>query len=624
MTTFPLRMAWRETRASWRHFVYFLACIAVGVGGVVGVSLFGANVERAVTREARSLLGGDIEIRLSHRLGEEGTAVLASLEKRGIAVTHASELVAMVSMPQTEKRSAGEATRLVELKAVEPGYPLYGTVAHAPPRPLAALLEATQAQGCRPTCYGALVQESLLIHMGAELGARMKIGDAVFVITGVIQKEPDRMANLFSLGPRVLISQEALSAAQLVKPGSRVRERFLLKLPPAMELTSVQQELRGRLTGESPRISSYREAQPQLKQFLDQLTQYLGLVGLTALFVGGIGVASSVQAFLREKLYSIAVLKILGADTRTVIQVYLGQALALGLLGCAAGVLLGTALQAVLPKAVAAVLEINILEQMEFSSTVGAASLLPIAKGVGLGLLTTLLFSVWPLLAIRGIKPGAILRRDVEAREAGLPVRVLSWCDWWHSPAMRDRPRFLTGVGIGAGLAGLSMWQAGSIKVGALFIAGLVAAVVLLILGAHALLLILRRLPAARSISVRQAVGNIVRPGSQTVGVMMSIGIGVMVMATIGMVERSLVDRVREDRPTDAPTFFFIDIQPDQAEPFLNLLHKETGSLAPELTPLVRSRLSAIGPTGSTQEQETRSPCATDSGKLPLGPAGYR
>jgi putative ABC transport system permease protein len=593
MTIFPLKMAWRETRASWRHFVYFLACIAVGVGGVVGVSLFGGNVERAVTREARSLLGGDIEIRLSHQPGDKGTQVLTSLEKRDIAVTHATELVAMVSEPETANRPA-HATRLVELKAVEAGYPLYGTLAYVPNAPLAALLEARQAEGCRPACHGALVQESLLIHMGIKLGGRLKIGDEFFIITGIIQKEPDRMANMFSLGPRVLISQEGLTAAQLVKPGSRVRERFLLKLPPAMELSPVQHELRGRLTGESARVSSYREAQPQLKQFLDQLSQYLGLVGLTALFVGGIGVATSVQAFLREKLQSIAVLKILGADTRTVIQVYLGQALGLGLLGCAAGVLVGLALQTVLPIAVASLLEINLLEQVEFSSSLGAASFFPIVKGIGLGLLTTLLFSVWPLLAIRGIGPAAIFRRDVEATRDGRRPAVFSWYECWKSPVLRDRSRLITGLGIGAGLAGLSMWQAGSVKVGGLFITGLLIAVMLLILTTQGLLSVLRRLPAARSISVRQAIGNILRPGSQAVGVMMSIGVGVMVMATIGMVERSLVDRVREDRPTDAPTFFFIDIQPDQADSFMNLLHRETGTLAPELTPLVRSRLAAV------------------------------
>jgi putative ABC transport system permease protein len=594
MNVFPFTMAWRETRAAWRHFLYFLACIAVGVGGVVGVSLFGANVERAITREARSLLGGDIEIRLSHQPGQEGSAVLASLEKRGIILGHASELVAMVSLSDPVETRTVPMTKLVELKAVESGYPLYGALTHTPKASLDELLGTRQQTGCLSVCYGALVQESFLIQMGVRPGARIKIGDAFFVITGVIEKEPDRMANMFSLGPRVMISQEGLTAAQLVKPGSRVRERFLLKLPATMAIPPVQHELRGRLAGESARVSSYREAQPQLKQFLDHLSQYLGLVGLTALFVGGIGVATSVQAFIREKLHSIAVLKVLGADTRTVIHVYLGQALGLGLLGSAIGVMVGLALQTVLPRAVSRLLEVNVLEQVEFSSAIGVASLAPILKGIGLGLLTTLLFSLWPLLAIRAIKPAAIFRRDIEGAGGAIPSRAVLLREGWTSTATRDRPRLAAGLGIAAGLAGLSMWQAGSVKVGSLFIAGLLVAVLLLIGASRALLAVLSRLPAARSISVRQAVGNIIRPGSQAVSVMMSIGVGVMVMVTIGVIEHALVRQVRDSRPTDAPTFFFIDIQPDQADAFAGLLHTETGDLAPELTPLVRSRLRAI------------------------------
>jgi putative ABC transport system permease protein len=593
MSLFPLKMAWRETRASWRHFFYFLACIAVGVGGVVGVSLFGTNVERAVKREARSLLGGDIEIRLSHRPGEQGTAVLESLRARDIVVSHASELAAMASLSSEERAQAVPATLLVELKAVEHSYPLYGALVHAPSESREVLLGPRRQPGCRPVCYGALVQESFLIRLGADVGDRITIGDADFILAGILQKEPDRMANMFSLGPRVLISQEGLTAARLVRPGSRVRERFLLKLPATMEIASLQHELRGRLAGESARVSSYREAQPQLKQFLDQLAQYLGLVGLTALFVGGIGVGSSVQAFLRERVHSIAVLKTLGAGTCTVMLTYLGQALGLALLGCAAGVVVGLALQVVLPRAVARLLEINVLEQVNFAATLGPDSLVPILKGVGLGLLTTLLFSLWPLLAIRAIKPAAIFRRDIEAAERRLPAQWGSWKSWWNSPALRDRPRLAAGVAIVTGLAGLSMWQAGSVKVGALFITGLIAAVALLSLAAQGLISVLRRLPPARWISVKQAIGNIVRPGSQAVGVMMAIGVGVMAIVTVGMIEHSLVHRVQDSRPTDAPTFFFIDIQADQADAFAALLHKETGAHA-ELTPLIRSRLRAI------------------------------
>ncbi len=592
MMPFWLTMAWRELRSAWRHFLYFLACIALGVGAVVGVSLFSANVEQAVLKEARGLLGGDLEIRLSKPLGPQGVTVLQGLDERGVLTTRVSELVAMARRVD-RSRGAPEETQLVELKAVESQYPLYGIVKIEPSRPLKELLHPS-GNACRETCHGAVVQEALLIRLGLVLGDAIKIGQASFRITGIIHTEPDRMANMFSLGPRVLISQEGLAAADLVKPGSRLRERHLLKLPGSIALSPLLYELRSRLAGESARVSSYRDAQPQLKQFLDQLSRYLGLVGLTALFVGGIGVALSIQAFIREKFQSIAILKTLGAETKTIMQSYLGQAVGLGVVGSIMGIGIGLALQGLLPQAVATLLATDLLRQVEFSSVLSSAALASLAKGLGLGVLTTLLFSLWPLLTIREIKPAAIFRREVEG-DSRRPLQVeISW--WQRSARLltRDPIRAVAMTGIGLGLAGLSVWQARSLTIGGIFIGGLLVAVAALVLAAKAFLLVMRSLPMPRALSVRQALSNIQRPGGHTLGVMVSIGVGVMVILAIALLEHALIRQVGENRPIDSPTFFFIDIQPDQTLSFLALIHRRTGDLATQLTPLVRSRLHAI------------------------------
>ncbi|MCE3222242.1 MAG: putative Uncharacterized ABC-type transport system, permease component YbbP [Nitrospira sp.] len=593
MMPFWLTMASRELRSAWRHFLYFQACIALGVGAVVGVSLFSSNVEQAVLREARGLLGGDLEIRLSRPLSAPGIALLQGLEARGVYRTHVSELVAMASPGDPSFQGEAAKTQLVELKAVDSRYPLYGVVRLDPDRPLMELLSA-DANSCHEACLGAVVQESLLIRLGLVVGDPIKIGQASFRITGVIHIEPDRMANMFSLGPRVLISQEGLAAADLVKPGSRLRERHLLKLPESMAISPLLHELRDRLVSESAQVSSYREAQPQLKQFLDQLTRYLGLVGLTALFVGGIGVALSIQAFVREKFQSIAILKALGAESRTIILSYLGQAIALGIVGSSVGVGIGIALQVILPQAVSTLLATDLLQQVEFSSLLSPAAVAPLVKGLGLGILTTLLFSLWPLLTIREIKPAAIFRREIDV-DSRLPLP--GHTSLWRraiGPLTADPVRTATAAGIGLGLAGLSIWQAGSLTIGGLFIGGLLVAVVTMVLAANALLFAMRSLPMPRALSVRQALGNIQRPGGQTLGVMLSIGIGVMVILVIALLEHALVRQVGDNRPTDSPTFFFIDIQPDQARGFVELVHQRTGDLKTQLTPLVRSRLLAI------------------------------
>ncbi|MBH0179051.1 MAG: FtsX-like permease family protein, partial [Nitrospira sp.] len=589
MTSFTLHMAWRETRAAWRHFLYFLVCIAIGVGALTGVSLFGAQVEQTVTKEARSLLGGDLEIRLSWQVSPAGQTVLDSLRDRDVALTHISELVAMAA--KAAPSTTGQQTQIIELKAVEPQYPLYGSLRLEPNGNLAALL-GRQTSTCRePLCFGIVVQESLLIRMGLSVGDQLKIGQGQFIITGVVRTEPDRMANAFSLGPRVFMSQEGLHAADLIKLGSRVRERYLLKIPSAMAPEPLLFELRGRLASDSARVSGYRDAQPQLKQSLEQLTRYLGLIGLTALFVGGLGVATSVHAFIREKLNTIAILKTVGADSPTIMWTYVLQAMLLGLVGSLVGLIIGVLLHQGLPWMIAALMASDLLDQLGFAKGGMEISFAPLAKGLALGLLSTLLFTLWPLLTIRDIKPARIFRRDVAPLTASVdPVRTR----WWQLWQGMDRVKALTSIGIGLGLTLLSMWQAGSWKVGTLFILSFTAAVVLLGLSARVALSTLKKWPRPEHLILRQALGNVVRPGSQVVGITIAIGIGVMVVTTVSLVERSLLTQVGENRPTDAPSFFFIDIQPDQSEEFVALLRRRSNDPTPKLTPLIRSRLSAL------------------------------
>ncbi|MEW6542676.1 MAG: FtsX-like permease family protein [Nitrospirota bacterium] len=614
-------MAWRETRAAWRHFLYFFVCIALGVGALVGVALFAAKVERAVTREARGLMAGDLEVRLSHPLSETGQEVLRSLAPRGIAVAHVSELAAMAAVVTDDPTAQRIPSQIVELKAVEEGYPFYGALVLDSDQTLMRLL-APPEEVCRRgegvgegrACYGAVVQESLLIRLGLSVGQQVKIGEAVFTITGVLKKEPDRVAGAFSLGPRVMVSQEGLAAAALVKPGSRVRERYLLKVPAGTAIEPLLFELRGRLARESARVIHYRDAQPQLKRFLDQLTRYLGLIGLTALFVGGIGVASSVQAFLREKMTTIAVLKTVGANSGTVLRTYLIQTLLLGTVGSLVGIALGLALQAGLPGLMATLLP---LAAIELTAT-SASAALPILKGMAMGILTTLLFTLWPLLGVRDVRPAVIFRRDV------LPVagmwQPLFPLDWRKLLASVDRVRVGTALGIGLGLAGLAIWQAGSWRVGLLFIGALAAAVLVLYVATLLLIRVLRLVPGPRSLALRHAIGNLHRPGGQAVGVMVSVGIGVMVIVGASLLERSLVNELGENRPVNSPTFFFIDIQPDQREGFIHLLGSLPNVPRPELTPLVRSRLHALNGKPVELEEEAGGEAAEGERNRPERP----
>ena len=581
------RMAWRETRGAWRHFLYFFVCIAIGVSALVGVSLFAAHVEHAVSSQAKGLLGGDLEIRSSHPLSAESRTVLDTLDQRSVSRTHISELVAMAARTTREATTA-QATQIVELKAVEPGYPLYGALKIEPSLSLDRLLHPDRSQCEILPCHGAVVQEALLLRMGLVIGDRFKIGKAEFVITGLVRTEPDRMANAFSLGPRVIISAAGLKSSALVQPGSRIRERELLRLPPQMPLEPLRAELRDRLAVDHVRVSGYRDAQPQLKQFLEQLSRYLGLIGLTALFIGGLGVAMSIHAFMQEKLKTIAILKTLGADSSVLIGIYVLQAIGLGLIGSGAGMLLGILLQRVLPPLLAGAFVSDLLAQVGASTELSAVSIGPLLKGGALGLLTTLLFSLWPLLRVRDVVPSAIFRREVDQGTGG------SRSSWRIRIGLQDRVGMTTTGALMFGLAALSVWQAGSWRVGGWYIGGVAIAILTLLGCARLLVSGLRLIPKPASLTLRYAIGNVLRPGGHTPGILLAIGLSVMVIVTVSLVERALLRQVGETRPVDAPTFFFIDLQPDQTAGFAKLITERTAGRRPEMTPLVRSRLHTV------------------------------
>ena len=561
MSSFPFRMAWRETRASWRHFAYFFVCIMLGVAALVGVGLFGASLDRAIQREARSLMAADVELRTSRPLTPEGEAVLKSFETQGIARMQVSELVAMAAIPSDGQSDRRRGTQLVELKAVEPGYPFYGKLRAEPADALEKVL------GGGPGSF-ALVQEALLIRLDLAVGDTLKIGQAEFTIAGVLRKEPDRAAGAFSLGPRVLISRKGLEATALIQPGSRVTNRHLLKLPDTMDARALQGALAQTFPDKTARISAYQESQPMLRRFLRQMTMYLGLVGLIALMVGGIGVASSVRAFLKEKLETIAVLKAVGAESGTILRVYLVQTMLLGLLGSLAGAALGAGLQVALPPLMAQWLPV----ELEFH-----LSLPPLALGLAMGLLTTALFALWPLLEVRRLKPNLVFRRDVSEEPAGSPGRA-AW--------------LISGM-LALALAGLALLQAGSWRSAGLFIGALVLALGLLQGTAWLVVRLVRRLPRWRSLAWRQGSANLYRPGNPTRSILVSVGVGVMVILAVHLIERNLLWEIGETLPADAPSFFFIDIQPDQHDAFARLL-AERGYADTRLTPLVRSRLWSL------------------------------
>lgn len=545
-------MAVREVRTGWRRLLFFVLSIAVGVGALVGIASFSANLEGAIRREARTLMAADVQLTSNQPFDAETRATLAPIVAVGGRTAELAE------MPSMAARVDGARTQLVELKGLRGGYPFYGELVTEPARPLSELL----ADG------GIVVEEALLLQLGVAVGERIKLGGREFRVAGLLRREPDRVAAAFSLGPRVLIDLDDVESAGLITVGSRVRHRLLVGLPGDVDAGAVTARLDAALD-ERVQVSSFEAAQPTLRLFLARMRDFLRLATLVTLVLGGLGVAQSIRVFLQQKQDTIAILKVVGATTREVTAVFVVQCLGLAVLGSGLGLGLGVALQQVLPRVVGELLPVEVV-----GAFVPGAAL----EGVAVGVITALLFCLLPLLAIRGVAPAQILRREL----AVVP------------PVADRRARVLALVVLGGGLAGLAAWLAGSWLLGGIFVVGVAAALLVLAGASRAALAGLRRLPRARSLSVRQGLGNLTRAGSQATAVMVSLGLGVAVIAQIQLVQSGLLARVADDAPADAPNFFFIGILPEQVEPFRRLLAEQGAAEGLRLVPIVQARLARI------------------------------
>jgi putative ABC transport system permease protein len=557
MTPFlAVRLARRELRGSLRGFGVFLACLALGVAAIAAAASLERSLRQTMVEDAQALLGGDAELRLSYRP--------PSAEERdflsGLGVL--SEAIQMRAMARAED---GQGQTLVELKGVDGLYPLYGTVVLAPAQPLGQALERRQG------LWGAAVDANLLTRLGLHLGDTVRLGEARIRLSAVIEREPDRIANAFSFGPRILLDARALDETGLLQPGSVVYHTILLRLAAALPAAELKQMLDRRFPDAGWFFRDAAQAAPGVKRFLDQMTLFLTLVGLTALLVGGIGIAGGVTAFLDGRIATIAILKCLWAPPALVNRVYgLQVALLAGV-----GIVLGLALGAALPYALVAAFG----DRLPVAARLGIYAR-PLAEAAAFGALTAIAFGTWPL-ARAGRTPAATLFRDVLA-----------------TARRRPGPRALAVIAIAAGLlAALAIVTAADRRLASGFVAAS-AAILALFLAAGQGLVAGAGLTAQRLVgrggnpSWRLGLSALSRPGAPTRGVVLSLGLGLTLLVTVSMVEANLGRQLDQRVPAEAPAFFFIDIQPDQAELFDRLVADAGGQSQRAL--MVRGRITRI------------------------------
>lgn len=596
------KIAWRDLHASWAKFAFVIVAVALGVGSLTGMQSFSVVFQRTLLQQARNIMSADLSARDFHVYTDKELAQLDKLQSHGVQHTLVTETVSMAST------TSNPDPLLVSLKVVDPSqYPYYGQVQLASGRALRDVLKNDTT----------VVSEEFLLRMHTHVGDTLQLGNRSFRIVDVVRSEPDRISSSFGIGPRVLITQAALAATGLVRPGSRATERMLFRLPAqgngrqqSMSVDALRKQVETVLP--EAQVIDFREANPALVDGLHRATAMLTLVSLVTMVLSAIGVAMAMHAHLQQRLETIAIMKALGARSSQVMRIYLLQTLFLGIVGALLGIAAGSAVARAFP---------ILLEKLISLPVEGHLALGPVLIGMFTGILTTLLFTLPPLLEIRDFRPLRILRRNVEEdRRPGLG-RILP----------RDRVQIVAIVVILLGLAAIASTLTQSAMIGEWFAGGLLAVLVFLLLTASGVLLAVRglmqRYRARFSPTVRQGLANLYRPGNQSAAVLTALGVGVMLIMTVYFVQQAIVRDLNVTGSSKIPNVFLVDVSTDELPGVRKLLAAQPavqGKL--ESIPIVAARILSINgvPTDQLQIQHyprrmLRSTSVTWADTLPVG-----
>jgi putative ABC transport system permease protein len=550
---FILQMARREIRASWRRLLFFFACIAVGVGAIAAGRSMLQNAHSAMTSEARNLLTADVQLDSGRPWEPEALGLIEKVTS-GIVLGR-TETIESPTMARPAD-SAHEGAMMVELKGIDESFPLVGEF---------TLTDGRSFDYSMVQNNGAVASISLLDRLQLKVGDNVKIGVSTFQVRATIDQEPGRGAG-FRIGPRVFIERSALEGAGLTGFGSRARRKLLFTVPED-KMGQMVRQLRDGLRNNLINVRSYRDSQENLNESFSRAEDYSSLTGLVILVLGGIGISNVTRVFIEQKRKAIAVLKCIGATGRRITVAYLAQVITMGVVGSGFGVLFGKLVLLLIK----GVFSDKLPPYMTYGLRTGAA-----VQGVAVGIMISILFSALPLLQIRHIRPNVLLRDTAISK----PGRI-------------DLLRWAVAVFVILGLLFVVSWQGGGVRVGLIFLGGLVVAAGALYLGATLLIFLVRRTRSLTSFALRQAINSLHRPGNQTRIIVMVVGLGVFAVLSVQSLQTNFIHELDRGRTGDLPDMFLIDIQTDQAQGVSDIV-TETMGTPPILVPTVRTRIVAV------------------------------
>jgi putative ABC transport system permease protein len=553
----PLRYALRELRAGIRGFGIFLACLALGVMAIAGVDAISSALSDGLRTQGRVINGGDIEFSL---IGREGTP-------EEVDFLRSQGKLSVIAGTRAMARTADGQTALVEIKAVDGAYPLLGDTVLGQGRKLGETI------GGEGTTVQAAADPTLFARLDLQPGASVTIGALTVTLADKLTSEPDKLAGGIGFGPRLMMTLGAFRASGLIQPGSLIRWRYRLLLPPDVTPAALTQKANAAFPQAGWEVRTRDDASPELRRGIDRFTMFITLVGLTALLVGGVGVANAVRAFVERQRNSIATLKTLGAGSNLVTGIYLTQTMLLAVFGIAIGLVLGAALPFILAYGFADYLPLPITPVLNPAG---------LALAAAYGVLTALAFSLLPLGRAREIGVSALFR------DAVAPSR--RW----------PEPTFMVLVALpvlALALVGLAVAFAADRKVALVYIGATLGAFILLRVVASLLMAIARRLPRAHNTPLRLAVTNIHRPGAATPSVVLSLGLGLCLLVALTLIDANIRHQLSAAIPDKAPSFFFVDIRRTDAPRFEAFLKQAAPQASVERVPMLRGRIVSVNGT---------------------------
>ena len=548
-------LAWRESRTARRRLLLYMSSISLGVAALVAIDSFSANIIQSVKDQSRTLMGGDIQFNSSKPIPPAIDSLFDSLSRKGISFARVTTFPSMAVVPRTS------GTRFAQVRGVTDNYPFYGGVVTDPAGRWPLLRQGANA----------IVDPALLTSLNARIGDTLKLGFGTFTIVATIKDVPGAVGIAEMLGPRVFIPARYVAETQLLVFGSTAERTVLGKLPPGVDPDKFVKPFKKRVQDQQVRLRTVTQTEMATEDAIENLSDFIGIVGLVALLLGGIGVASGVRAFVARKIDTVAVLRCLGASSGQVLTIYVVQAAAMGLIGAAVGAALGVAVQFLLPYALTDFLPIDVKVTLVPSA---------VLTGLAVGGWIALIFALRPLLALRNVSPLQTLRRDTDA-----DVLRMRWT---------DAPRIIVNAAMVLSVLGIALSRAQTTRQAFAMSAATGAAILALAASAGFLSWAARKgLRTRWPYVIRQGVANLYRPGNQTRAVTLALGFGAFLVSTLFLVQNNLLRRFTTAAAESRGNVVFFDVQQDQAAG-LDSIVRGRGDDVIQLAPVVTMRISSI------------------------------